>query len=95
MAERSALQLDWAGRLLSTLRDQLLDGTLDSEKKRKFVEALVSSITVRSDATASAVFGFDGGFTRQREYMRNRAVREVSEERHEHARRYQTYVSLE
>jgi site-specific DNA recombinase len=81
MAARLTMELDWAGRLLGELREQLLDGTLDAEKKRKFVEALVSSIIIQPDGSAKATFRFDSDWERLRQYTR----REVSEQRHARA----------
>jgi site-specific DNA recombinase len=81
MAARATIELDWAGRLLSELRGQLLDGTLSEEKKRTFVATLVSSITITASGEARTVFRFDSDWQRLRQYRRKRAVREVSEQR--------------
>jgi site-specific DNA recombinase len=85
MAERTTIQLDWAGRLLGELRGQLLEGKLDAEKKRKFMQALVAGITIAPDGSAKAVFRFDGDFNRFHDYARSRRVREVTEQRYGHA----------
>ena len=45
-AATDVLCLDWAGRLIGELRDELLAGTLTFEMKRRFVEILVAGITV-------------------------------------------------
>jgi hypothetical protein len=83
MAERVTVELDWAGRLLGELRDQLLDGKLSAEKKRMFIQALVSSITILPNGEAKAVFRFDSHFQRMRQYTRrSKAVRAVNDGRY-------------
>jgi hypothetical protein len=70
MAQRLTIELDAAGRLLSELRGKLLEGTLDAEKRRMFLEILVAGITILPNGQAKATFRFDGDFTRGLQYAR-------------------------